>query len=56
MSLIKDKMRIAKIVFLLTKLVTISSISYPCFKKVVIENIKTINGGGDVEVIGEFLP
>ena len=49
-----DKMRITRIVFLMTLVVTISSTSYPCFKKVVIENIKTLDGGGDVKVIGEF--
>ena len=49
-----DNMRITRIVFLMTLVVTISSTSYPCFKKVVIDNIKTIDGGGDVKVIGEF--
>ena len=49
-----DNIRITRIVFLLILVVTISSTSFPCFKKVVIDNIKTIDGGGDVKVIGEF--
>ena len=44
-----------KIVFCFSLLEVITSTSYPCFRKVVIENIKTIDGGGDVKVIGEWV-
>ena len=45
--------RILEIAFCFSLLEIITSTSSPCSKKVVIENIKTIDGGGDVKVIGK---